>query len=75
VPLGAVLDDGRKTGVWILDRATSTVHFRPVKIVRMSGETAVISGLSSSDPIVSLGAHLLQEGARVRTASESRSNR
>src|SRR6266704_4011682 len=71
VPLGAVLDDGRKTGVWVLDRATSTVHFRPVKLVRMSSETAVISGLSSGDPIVSLGADLLKEGARVRTASES----
>jgi RND family efflux transporter MFP subunit len=74
VPLGAVLDDGRKTGVWVLDRATSTVRFRPVKLVRVSGETAVISGLSSGDPIVSLGAHLLQQGARVRTASENRSN-
>jgi len=74
VPLGAVLDDGRKTGVWTLDRATSTVRFRPVKLVRVSGETAVISGLSSGDPVVSLGAHLLQEGARVRTASESRGN-
>jgi RND family efflux transporter MFP subunit len=74
VPLGAVLDDGRKTGVWVLDSATSTVRFRPVKLVRMTSETAVISGLSSGDPVVSLGAHLLQEGARVRTASESRSN-
>jgi len=74
VPLGAVLDDGRKTGVWVLDSATSTVRFRPVKLVRMSDETAVISGLSSGDPIVSLGAHLLQEGARVRTASESKGN-
>jgi RND family efflux transporter MFP subunit len=74
VPLGAVLDDGRKTGVWLLDRATSTVSFQPVKLVRVSDETAVISGLSSGDPIVSLGAHLLQEGARVRTASESRGN-
>jgi RND family efflux transporter MFP subunit len=74
VPLGAVLDDGRKTGVWVLDSATSTVRFRPVKLVRVSGETAVISGLSFGDPIVSIGAHLLREGARVRTASESRSN-
>jgi RND family efflux transporter MFP subunit len=72
VPLGAVLDDGDKTGVWILDRATSTVHFRPVKLVRVTSETAVVSGLSSGESIVSLGAHLLQEGARVRTASESR---
>ena len=75
VPLGAVLDDGQKTGVWVLDSATSTVHFRPVELVRVTSETAVISGLSSGDPVVSLGAHLLHEGARVRTASESRGNR
>jgi RND family efflux transporter MFP subunit len=74
VPLGAVLDDGQKTGVWVLDSATSTVRFQPVKLVRVSGETAVVSGLNSGDPIVSLGAHLLQEGARVRTALESRSD-
>lgn len=74
VPLGAVLDDGLKTGVWVLDRATSTVHFRPVKLVRVSDESAVISGLRSGDPVVSLGAHLLQDGARVRTAPDSRRN-
>jgi RND family efflux transporter MFP subunit len=70
VPLGAVLDDGGKTGVWVVDGATSTVHFRPIKLVRMTSENAVISGLSSGDQIVSLGAHLLQEGALVRTASD-----
>src|SRR3954470_3341082 len=67
VPLGAVFDDGRKTGVWVLDRASSTVHFRPVKLVRVSGETAEVAGLHSGDPVVALGAHLLKEGARVRT--------
>ncbi|WP_377810356.1 efflux RND transporter periplasmic adaptor subunit [Azospirillum sp. A29] len=71
VPLGAVLDDGRRTGVWTLDRASSTVRFQPVRLVRVSGKTAVISGLGLGDPVVSLGAHLLQEGVRVRTASES----
>src|SRR5947207_312342 len=74
VPLGAVLDDGGKTGVWVFDSGTSTVRFQPVKLVRMTSETAVISGLSFGDPVVSLGAHLLQEGARVKTASESRGN-
>jgi RND family efflux transporter MFP subunit len=72
VPLGALLDDGAVTGVWVLDRPTSAVHFRSVKLVRVTDETAVVSGLSSGEPIVSLGAHLLQEGARVRPAPESR---
>lgn len=71
VPLGAILDNGEKTGVWILDRASSTVHFRPVELVRLSGESAVVFGLDPGDPVVSLGAHLLQDGARVRTASDS----
>ncbi|WP_026613097.1 efflux RND transporter periplasmic adaptor subunit [Ensifer aridi] len=70
VPLGAVLDDGERTGVWVVDSTTSTVHFRPVKLVRVTSEVAMISGLNSGDAIVSLGAHLLQEGARVRTAPE-----
>jgi RND family efflux transporter MFP subunit len=74
VPLGAVFDDGSKTGVWVLDTATSTVHFRPIRLVRMTSESAVISGLNSGDLVVSLGAQLLREGAHVRTASESRSN-
>jgi RND family efflux transporter MFP subunit len=75
VPLGAVLDDGRKTGVWVFDSLNSTVHFRPVGLVRVTSETAVVSGLGDGDPIVSLGAHLLHEGTRVRTSSESRDNR
>ena len=73
VPLGAVLDDGRTTGVWVFDSATSTVRLQPVKLLRVTSETAVISGSKSGDQIVSLGAHLLHEGARVRTASDNRS--
>lgn len=71
VPLGAVFDDGRKTGVWAFDRATSTVHFRRIKLVRLTSETALISGFTSRDPIVSLGAQLLHEGERVRSSTES----
>ena len=70
VPLGAVLDNGEKTGVWLVVESGSAVTFRPVDLVRLSDEAAVVSGLNLGDPVVSLGAHLLQEGARVRTASE-----
>lgn len=73
-PLGALLDDGEKTGVWVLDSASSTVRFRPVRLVRVTGEAAVVSGLNFDDRIVALGAHLLHEGARVRIASESGAN-
>ena len=65
VPLGAVLDDGMQTGVWGLDRASSTVHLRPVTLVGLDGETALVSGLAPGDPVVALGAHLLRDGAAV----------
>ena len=71
MPLGAVLDDGRKTGVWVVDSATSTVRFQPVKTC--PGERRNRRGLriELGAPIVSLGAHLLQDGARVRIASKA----
>lgn len=75
VPLGAVLDDGRRTGVWLLEEATSTVKFSPIELVRVTSETAVITGLSVGQPVVSLGAHLLQDGARVRTVSQGKGSR
>lgn len=75
VPLGAVLDDGQKTGVWLLDAAASTVKFQPITLVRVTSETAVISGLGAGEPVVSLGAHLLQDGARVRSASQIKASK
>lgn len=74
VPLAAVLDDGEKTGVWVLNSASSKVHFQPVKLLRVSSENAIIAGLDPRDQIVSLGAHLLSEGAVVRTAAESKAD-
>ena len=67
VPIGAVLDDGRKTGVWVIDQAKSTVRFRPVTIRRLGGETAIVSGLEPGTWIAALGAHLLHDGETVRT--------
>lgn len=74
VPLGALLDDGMETGVWVLDRDRTSVHFQPVQLLRVTSETAVIAGLTAGTAVVSLGAHLLQEGARVRPAPESKGN-
>lgn len=66
VPIGAVLDDGNRTGVWAIDFASSTVRFVPVKIKRLGEETAVVSGINAGDSIVGLGASLLREGERVK---------
>lgn len=71
IPVGALLDDGARTGVWILDEQTSTVHFREVKVERIGEDKAIVSNLTAGEPIVALGAHLLQDGANVRTGAEN----
>lgn len=71
VPIGALLDDGRRTGVFAFDRARSTVHFQPVGLVRLSDEAAVVTGLPAGATIVALGAHLLEDGAHVETTAET----
>lgn len=70
VPLGALTDEGKGSGVWVLDGRTSTVTFRPVRIDQLGTETATLSsGLSVGEQIVALGAHLLHDGQQVRTST------
>lgn len=68
VPLGALYDDGKSTGLWLLDPATSSVSFHAVQVRQIAAETAIVEGVRSGERIVALGAHLLHEGERVRTA-------
>lgn len=69
VPIGALLDDGARTGVWVVDRASSSVRFVPVEIKRLGGEEATLTGVALGAEVVALGAHLLKDGATVRTAA------
>lgn len=70
VPVGALLDDGARTGVWVLDEQSSSVHFREVKVEQIGEENATVSSVKAGESIVALGAHLLQDGASVRTGVE-----
>ena len=72
VPLGAIDDDGRGPGVWILRANDPSVTFRPVHIVRLEAERAIVSdGVRIGDRVVALGGHDLHEGERVRAAQDS----
>lgn len=69
VPLGAIDDRGRGPGVWILIGKGPAVSFRPVRLVRLESERAIVSdGVRVGDPVVALGGHALHEGERVRIA-------
>lgn len=70
VPVGALLDDGNRTGVWIVDEQSSSVHFQAVKVERIGEEKAIVSSLRAGETVVALGAHLLQDGASVRIGVE-----
>jgi RND family efflux transporter MFP subunit len=74
VPIGAVLDDGSRTGVWLLNRDSSTVRFVPIQIKQLGGETAVVTGIELGQEVVALGAHLLKDGAPVRTGLRAEAN-
>ncbi len=69
IPVGAVLDNGQSTGVWIVDPATSKVTFREVKIRRLALETATVTGVNPGEHLVALGVHMLHPGATIRAVA------
>lgn len=67
VPLGALVNDGTRTGVWLLHG--DSVSFQPVEIGRINEEMAVLTkGLAAGEPVIALGAQFLHEGEHVRLA-------
>ncbi|NTJ44738.1 efflux RND transporter periplasmic adaptor subunit [Agrobacterium larrymoorei] len=72
LPIGALLDDGTRTGVWIIDQQASVVKFRDVKVERLSEENVVVTNVKPGEAVVALGAHLLKDGAPVRTGLETK---
>jgi RND family efflux transporter MFP subunit len=71
VPLGALYDDGKSSGVWVVDPKSSSVSLRSVQVRRLAEETAIVSGVNAGERVVALGAHLLHEGERVHVADDS----
>ena len=69
VPLGAISERGSGAHVWRIQ--AGKVIPVPVSIVRIETETAQVSGpLESSEQIVAVGTHLLQEDMDVRVQGE-----
>ena len=67
IPVGALYDGGAGTSVWVINPATSSLSRRPVVVASLGSETALVSkGLNSGELILTLGAHLVKEGERVR---------
>lgn len=67
IPISALYDGGAGTSVWVIDPDTSSLSRRTVEAARLGSETALVSkGLEPGEQILALGAHLVQEGERVK---------
>ncbi len=72
VPIGALFDSGKGTGVWVVDGEPAKISWRPVTVQRLDDDSARVAGsLKEGDRIVALGAHLLREGESVRLADRA----
>lgn len=69
VPLAALYDNGRGTGLWVLTGTSRKIAWRPVTIAALGEESAtIVRGLKPGEQFVALGAHLLHQGQEVRVA-------
>ena len=67
VPFGAIDDEGAGPGVWLIDRKSSSVAFKPVTFTHFNGEQTLVSGdVHLGDSVVATGGHYLHEGEHVR---------
>ena len=74
VPISAIVDTGKRPGVWVIKGEPAKVSWRAVTIQLLGDEDAFVFGeLNRGDLIVALGAHLLREDELVRVAGQSAS--
>lgn len=67
LPLAAVLQQGGKSSVWVLDGASMTVKPQAVQIGGAEGNEVVIAGgLAAGQEVVVAGVHVLNPGQKVK---------
>jgi membrane fusion protein, multidrug efflux system len=75
LPLAAVLQQGGKTSVWVLDGASMTVKPVPVMVAGADGNEVVIAGgLTPGQEVVVAGVHVLSPGQKVKRYVPPRSS-
>ena len=71
VPTNALLQQGGKTWVWLLDGASMTVKAQPVEVLTADGNEVVIAqGLTPGMQVVTSGVHVLSTGQKVTLYKE-----
>lgn len=67
LPLAAVLEQGGRSVVWVLDPQAMTVDTRAVQVAGADARQVIVSaGLAAGAEVVTAGAHALTQGQKVR---------
>lgn len=67
LPLAAVMEQGGKSVVWLLDPATMTVKPQPVQIAGADGNRVLVGGgVQPGQEVVTAGVHVLTAGLKVK---------
>ncbi|TPJ77612.1 efflux RND transporter periplasmic adaptor subunit [Mesorhizobium sp. B2-6-2] len=71
IPLTAMTEKDGKQIVWTVDRASDTVHPRPIKVANFTADgVAVADGLKQGDVVVAAGTQFMTENLKVKLASD-----
>jgi membrane fusion protein, multidrug efflux system len=66
LPATALLEQGGKTQVWIVDPTTSKVVLRDVSVVARNDDRVAVDGIAAGERVVTVGVHSLTAGQLVK---------
>lgn len=73
VPLGSLINKGDRSGIWVVDGEPAKVAWRPVSVLSVGDEAAVVSGeVKEGERVVAMGAHLMSPGLAVRVSTPAK---
>lgn len=71
IPLTAMAEKDGKQIVWTVDRASDTVHPRPIKVANFTADgVAVADGLKQGDVVVAAGTQFMTENLKVKLSGD-----
>jgi membrane fusion protein, multidrug efflux system len=71
VPASAVLKEGAKTSVWVVDASTSTVSLQKVDLSEDERGIRLAGGIAAGARIVTAGIHSLKQGQQIRIEQDA----
>jgi len=72
IPLTAMAQKDGKQIVWTVDRASDTVHLRPIKVANFTADgVTVADGLKQGDIVIAAGTQFMTENLKVKLSGDA----